>query len=171
MRIAKRGQILIAQGKIAQIPHDMAEFSLHQRQRFFHDEHIGVVTDIAGGGAQMNDGAGFGAGVSECVNVRHHIVAELFLVGGGLFVVHFIGVRLHFLNLLIGNRQAGALFGFGQGNPESVPGAEFFVCREEILHFGRGIPGGEGRDITAVFHVGVPFVRENHIFYPDFAIE
>src|SRR5699024_7514911 len=39
-----------------------------------------------------------------------------------------------------------------QCDPQPAPGAELFVVREQKLHLVRGIPGGEGGDITVVRH-------------------
>ena len=144
VRIAQRRQCLVFQRKVTQIFHHAAELPSHQRQRVLEDNHIGVVPHVAGGGAEMNDRARLGALLAPRVDVRHHVMAQFFLIRRRLVIVHVGGVGAQFVQLLVRDVQPRLLFRFGKGDPERAPGGEFFIRGKEILHLPGGVSGGKG---------------------------
>jgi len=72
-------------------------------------------------------GRGGGADFAVGVDVAHHVVAQLLLLGLGIGKVDIVQVRSQLVQLGLGDGQPeGALLG-GQGEPEAAPGGELFL--------------------------------------------
>lgn len=69
----------------------------------------GVVSHVAGGGSQVDDGRRRGAAVSEGVHVSHHIVPEFTLFLRRHAEIDVLRVALHLRNLLVGDGQSQSL--------------------------------------------------------------
>ena len=150
--VGQAGHVLVLVGKLGQVGQGADDLLVHQFQALAHDDHVGVVTHIAAGGAQMDDALGVGALQAVGIDVAHHVMTDQLFPGGSLFVVDVVLVGFQLGDLLVGDVQALLLLGFGQGNPQTAPGAELVVIGKNILHLVRSIPGGEGRDITIMCH-------------------
>ncbi len=68
-----------------------------------------IVSHVAGGGAEVDDGSGSGAAVCEGVDVGHDIVPELALLLGRHCKVDVLFVALHLLNLSVCDGQTQSL--------------------------------------------------------------
>jgi len=68
-----------------------------------------VVSHVAGGGAQVDDGSGGGAAVSEGVDVSHDVVSEFTFLLGRHGEVDVLFVALHLHNLGVGDGQTQRL--------------------------------------------------------------
>ena len=88
----------------ASLPH-------RSRERLAHQDQVGVVGDVAGGGAEVDDVAGGRGGVAEGVDVGHHVVAELALVLVGAGEVDVVEVGAQLLELLGADARRLAVVG------------------------------------------------------------
>ena len=61
------------------------------------------------------------------MDMRHHIVPQLFFLLRGQLIVHLIPMGLHLVDLLLCDRQSKFHLRPRQRNPQPVPGGEFFV--------------------------------------------
>ena len=113
-------------------------------QAVAHQHQVGVVGDVATGGAEMDDAFGCWALIAVGVDVGHHVVPQAPFVGFGGGEIDFVDVLLEFRDLLGLDRQAQFGFGFGQPDPELAPGAEFFVVAPEAAHLLGRRSGGLG---------------------------
>ena len=87
VRVAEGGEVAIFFGEVGQREDDRGEASGDHAEGFADENEVGVVGDVAAGGAEMDDRASGGAGVAIGVDVGHHVVAELaFVFGGGVEV-------------------------------------------------------------------------------------
>ena len=137
-------------GQIVQHPHQLIP---HQEKSFPHDDHIGVVSHIATGSAQVDDGHGVRALVAVGMDVCHDIVAQLLFVAGGSFVVDVVHMLLHLGHLRLGHWQTQLHLRPSQGDPETVPGGELLIGGENILHLLAGIPGGQRAFVFIMIHM------------------
>lgn len=75
----------------------------------FISRNYSVVSHVARGGAEMDDGCSGGAAVCEGVDVRHDIVSELALLLRRHGEINIVLVALHLLDLAVGDWQAQSL--------------------------------------------------------------
>ena len=148
--VGKAGHILVLVGKLGQVCQHADQLFAHQLQALAHNDNIGVVAHIAAGRTQVDDPLGGGALQTVGVDVAHHVVAHQLFAGDGVLVVDVILVGFQLGNLGVGDSKTLLLLRLGQRDPQSAPGAEFVILRENILHLVRGIAGGEGGNITVV---------------------
>ncbi len=121
------GQRLVFIRELCKIADDRDQLVAHQTQTLGHDDDVGVVADIAGGSAEVNDALCVRALHAVGVDMAHHIMAhQLFALGGDL-VVDVVGVRLQLVDLRLRDGETEFHFRFGKGDPELAPGPEFFV--------------------------------------------
>lgn len=73
------------------------------------NRNYSIVSNIAGGGAEVDDGSSGGAAVCERVDVGHDIVPELALLFGRHGKVDVLFMALHLLNLFVGDGQTQSL--------------------------------------------------------------
>ena len=135
MRECQRWKAPVAHGEAGEHPDHPDQLGAHEPERLGHHDDVGVVADIAGGGAQVDDGARLGALPAERVNVGHHVVPHLPFPGLGHLVIDIVGVPLHLVDLLLGNRKPQLLFGLRQSDPQAPPCPELLVGRKQELHF------------------------------------
>ena len=76
---------------------------MQQAQALRHRDDIRIVTDVAGGRAQVNDRLCLGALHAVGVNVRHHVVPHLLFALLSDLVVDIVPVRLQLGDLLVCN--------------------------------------------------------------------
>ena len=142
----RQGLVLFRKGtKGAQ---DGDQPGVDQGQGVPDDQAVGIVPDIAAGGAQVDDGRGLRALVREGVDVGHHVVAEGLFIGRHLVKVDIGEVFLHFGDLPVGDGQAELLLGLRQDDPEPAPQLRPVAGGKEKLHLVAGVPGGKGGNIT-----------------------
>jgi len=118
--VAKAGVRLVLGREAGEELEDMKEFLEEEREGLFELDEVGVVSDVGGGGAEVDDGFGVGAGVAEGVDMGHDVVAEFFFVGVDFVKVDVGGGRLHLGNLFGRDGEAMFVLGFGEGNPEAA---------------------------------------------------
>ena len=103
-------------------------------QRVAHQDDVGVVPDVAGCGAEMDDSLRLRALQPVGVNMGHHIVTHFLLPAFRVLIVDVVRVAFQFRDLLIGDRKPQFLLRLGQRDPEFSPGPELSVRREHFLH-------------------------------------
>ena len=163
MGISETGKVFILIGKFSQIVQDVDNLSSDDLQCVPHDDDIGIVADIAGGSAQMDDALCIGALEAVSVDMAHYIMPDEFFSRFGFFVVDVIFMRNQLVDLLLGNRQAELMFSLGQCNPQKTPGLEFFILREKVLHFLGRITRAKGAFVS-IPHKRFPFCRRRAVF-------
>lgn len=72
---------------------------------FLSSYNYSVVSHVAGGGAEMDDGCSSGAAVCEGVDMSHNIMSELALLLSRHGEINIVFVTLHLLNLGVGDGQ------------------------------------------------------------------
>ena len=160
MGIGQGGEGPVRLAEIRQRRHRVQQQGADAQQRVPLLQHVGVVTDIAAGGTEMDDGLCLGAGHAVGVNVRHDIVAHLPLPPVGQLKINVVRMRLHLGNLLVGNIEPELLLAFGQNDPQTPPRGEFTLIGKNLLHFPAGIAPAEGVDIGIV-HTDIPHLSDN----------
>ncbi len=116
-------------------------------QALAHQDQVGVVGDVAGGRAEVDDVAAAGGHVPERVDVGHHVVPQPLLVLGGAAQVDVVEVGAEFGELLrpdarrlpVVGGQAEFGFGLGEREPEPPPGAELPQRPPPLAHRLRGV--------------------------------
>ena len=148
----QRGQILIFFSKIRQPLNHIQQLAMQQAQSVAHDDNVRIIANITAGSAQMNNAFGGRAAIAIGMNMRHHVMTQLFLISRRRRIINILGVSAQFRQLRIGYRQAKFLLGFRQHNPEPPPGAELVVRREDKLHLLAGITAGKWAGVVIVAH-------------------
>ena len=116
-------------------------------EALLHQDEIGVVGDVAGCGAEVNDVARAGRDVPEGVDVGHHVVAEALFVGRGAVQVDVVEVgaelgqlfRLEAGRLAVVGEKTEFRLGLGEPEPEPPPGAELAERPPALAHGARCI--------------------------------
>ncbi len=80
MGVAETGQVLPSDGEDGQRVDRLDEQIAHQAQGLAGQDQVGVVGNIATGRPQMDDRAGQRSGVSQGMDMGHHVVSESLLV-------------------------------------------------------------------------------------------
>ena len=143
MRKREGGEIFIFHRKRGENADHGDQLAPDKTQGVRHDDDIGVVAHIAGGGAQVDNRAGVRALLAKGVHVRHHVVPDDLFTRLCDVVIDVVGVLLHFVDLLLGNGQTQFHFGLRQRDPETAPCTEFFIRRKQEFHFRVRIPRGQ----------------------------
>ena len=143
------GQVAEGDGEVGERVDASGDFHCDQAEGIAQEEQFGVAVDELAGGAEMDDGAGFGGDIAQRVDVGHDVVAELVFVCGGScdVLVGDFEVFAELVELGGGDGQAQLLLGLGQCEPESAPGFELSPGRPDRLHLGRGVAGCQWGDI------------------------
>ena len=115
------------------------QFAAYQLKGLRKQQQIGIIANITGRRPQMNDWTSQRALFTIGVNMRHHIMTNLFFPGGCDLVIDIILKLLQFGNLFRSHWQTQFLFGLSQSNPQFTPCSKFFVSGKNILHFLAGI--------------------------------
>ena len=117
MGVGQAGQSLVLLRKVTESGHGVYQELPHQQQAVPHLQNVGVVTHIAGGGAQVDDGLGLGADLAEGEHMGHHVVPDLVLMRRGGGIVDVVNVLAHLLNLLVADGDAQLLLRLRQRDP------------------------------------------------------
>ena len=139
-------KIFILHGKFRQNINYIHQFFLYQLQRLCHNDHIGVVSYIAGSCAQVDDSCCLRTLFSISIYMAHYIMTDLFFSGFCHIIVNVVNMSFQFFNLLVRNArvaicifQSQFFFCFCQSNPQSSPCAELHIRRKNVLHLFTGI--------------------------------
>ena len=143
MSVGETGERLVFIGKFGKIFKHLCGFFLNDPGCLTENYHIGIVADIAACSAEVYYRLGMGALHSVGVNVRHNIVAHLFLTFFGNIVVYIVLMRFKLFDLLVGNIKTQLFFSFGEGYPETAPCSELEVFGKNMLHFLARVTRGE----------------------------
>ena len=100
MRVAEAGQRPVFDGERFQVAKNLRRFFQNDPGRLAKRQYVGVVPDVAGRRAEVDDGFGGRALFAERVDVRHDVVAHFLLAGFGDLVVDVVFVRFHLRDLL-----------------------------------------------------------------------
>jgi hypothetical protein len=144
MREAQARQITILDGKPRQMVDDGRQLADEQFQPLPHQQQVGVVGDVATGGAEVNDRPGGRANVAVGMHVGNHIVPEPLLIRGRGGEVDVIDMGPEFGDLRGGDFESQLALGFGQRDPQFPPGAVPDLRRPEPAHVARGVAGYQG---------------------------
>ena len=150
--IAQRGGGGVPPGKIRQIHQHRQQLCPQIPQAVPVQDQVGVVGDIAAGGAQMDDARRRGGGLAVGVDVSHDIVAHLSLPGRRRVVVDIGDMSLQLRHLLRRHRQAQLMLGTGQRRPQPPPGLKAAVRRKQVQHVRRGVAGRQRRTVYVISH-------------------
>ena len=134
MRERQRRKILVAVREACQLGNHVDQLPPDDVQRVAHQDDVGVVPDVAGCGAEMDDSLRLRALQPVGVNMGHHIVTHFLLPAFRVLIVDVVRVAFQFRDLLIGDRKPQLLLRLGQRDPEFSPGPELSVRREYFLH-------------------------------------
>ena len=148
VREGERGQILVLLREVRRRAYRLEQQRAHLEQPFLHLDDIGVVPDIAGGRTEVDDGLGLGTALAVGQHMRHDIVPDLPLAGGGEFVVDVVDMRPELLDLLLGNVDAELPLRLRERHPQPAPCGELEVRGEDMLHPLAGVAFGKGGDIS-----------------------
>lgn len=69
MGVGKAGQILVLQRERGQLIHNGEQLRPNEAQPFAHDDYVGIVADIAGRCAEMDDPLCLGTHLAVCVHM------------------------------------------------------------------------------------------------------
>ena len=136
---AQRGQGGVAPREGGEARDDPRQFGQQQVEPVPDLDEVRVVPDVAGGGAQVDDGGGQGRSHPEGVDMRHHVVADLALLLRREGEVDVSEVVPHLPQLLLRDVEAQLLLRLGQPEPELAPGGELLLVGEVELH-GEDLP-------------------------------
>ena len=137
----KGRHILVCFCKCSQFINSTYKLLTYKLQSFIHYYDIRVITYIAGGCSQMYYSLCLGTLNAVRVYMAHNIMADFLFTLSCHIIIDIILMSLEFLYHLIGYRgKSQFLFCFCQGYPQSPPGTELHILREDILHFLTCIP-------------------------------
>ena len=149
---AQRRKVLVFNRELRQLVEEVHEFLFDESQAFGHRDDVGVVADVAGRGAEVDDALRVRALDAVGIDVRHDVVTAFLLFFDGDFIVDVVGVRFQFVDLLLRDGQAQFVLGLGQSDPQFSPGLELEVRREDVLHLFRRVPGVERSFVSVLLH-------------------
>ena len=153
MGVAQGGQVLVLPGEVRQVLHGVQQLAAEVTQAVPVEDQVGIVGDIAGGGAQMDDALRARGHQAVGVDVGHDIVADLLFLDPDGLVVNVGEVGLQFGHLGFRYRQAQLVLRTGQGHPQPPPGLVAGIGGEQLQHIIGGIAGGQGAFITVFTHI------------------
>ena len=159
VREARHGFVL--KRKRAEIPHHLRRFFQQNAGRFPKLDDVGVVADVAGSRAEVNDALGGRTLYSVRIDVRHHVVPHLALARLGGRVIDVVRVRRKLRDLRVGDVKPERLLRLRQRDPQPPPGAEFKFLREDVLHLVARVAGGERGQIAFFFVHGSDLLPQN----------
>ena len=128
------GQVLVPVGEGRQLRDDVQELFPDQLQGFGHEDDVGVVADVAAGGAEVDDAFRLRALDAVGIDVAHDVVPYHLLALFRHFIVHIVRAALQFFDLIFRDVQPQFLFRFRQGDPQFSPGAELLLLGKNVLH-------------------------------------
>ena len=148
---AHRGQVAPGEGEPGQGVDDAHHPIANPREPLAHEQKIGVVGDVATGGAEVDDPARLGSGFAVGVDVGHHVVAQLALVALGGGEIDVVDVVAHLEEHGRGDSRGDAVIAeqahlglrLGQGDPQFPPGGKFAARAPQFGHLRAGVAGYE----------------------------
>ena len=150
MRVGERRLCLVRLGKVRERLDDVHQQAADLLKRLAHENDIGVVADVAGRGAEVQNGLCLRAARAVGQHVGHDVVPHLVLARRGVVIVDVGDVRAQLLNLLIRDRQTELLLALRQRDPESAPGGKLVVVGVNVLHCAPCVAGAQGIDVAVV---------------------
>ena len=135
MRVPECRHTFVLHGKVAHRFNKRNKAAFDKQQRFAHLYYVGVVPYVATCRAEVHNWFCVRASVAEGKQVRHYVVPYAAFVQAFLVVIDVGNVRLHFVNLRLGNIDTQLAFRLGKRNPQFAPGAVLVVGRKYVLHF------------------------------------
>ena len=149
--VGHAGHVLVLLGKTGQLGQHADELFADELQTLTHHDDVGVVADVAAGRTQMDDACRLGALLAVGVDMAHDVVADQLLAGNGDIVVDIVHMGFQLLHHFGGDvGQALLHLCAGQRHPQTAPGAELVVIREDVLHLIGGVTGGKRADIAVM---------------------
>src|SRR5262249_57371055 len=111
-----------------------------------HQDQVGIVGDVAAGGAEVNNFAGVGTDFAIGVDVGHDVVTAAALVLGGPREVDVVDVGAQLFDLSAADARRDAVVGeqsqlvlrLGQGHPEAAPGGKLSPRSPQLRHLAAG---------------------------------
>ena len=150
VRVGERRLRLVRLGEVGQRLDDVHQQAADLRKRLAHENDIGIVADVAGRGAEVQNWLRLRTARAVSQYVGHDIVPHFVFTCRGIVIVDVGDVRAQLLNLLIRDRQTELLFALCQRDPESAPGGKFVVVGVNVLHCAPGVAGAQGIDVAVV---------------------
>ena len=135
MSISKARKVLVLVSELSQVVHNVYELSADDPESVAHDDNVGVISDIAGSSTEVDDTCCIRTNLTVCENVSHNIMACDLFAFSRHFIVYIVDMLFELLYLCLGYRQTKFHFSSCESDPELSPGGEFFIRRENILHF------------------------------------
>ena len=121
---------------------DHGEESLtSQDQSFTHQKDIGVIADIAGCGAEVDDALCLRTLFAVSMHMRHNVMTNEFLFAGCDVVVDIFLTGLELGDLFISDVKSQFFFTGSQVDPQLSPCLKLMIRREDRLHFFTRIAG------------------------------
>ncbi len=137
-------------GKVGVVRRECPEVVNHGHQPitdrehgFAQDDQIGIVDNKGAGCSKMDNGSGQRGGIAECVDMRHDVVAQVFLVARRRLEVDVGGHAFHLSDLPRGDFEPKFALGLGQSNPQTPPGQNSLLRPKEFGHVPRRIAGDQ----------------------------
>ena len=133
-------QILILISKLSKLSNYINQLLLNQLQCLTHNDNIGIITNIAGSGTQMDDTSSLWTQLAICINMAHNIMTHQLLTSLSYIIINLINMSLHLINLFLADnrlsilRKAKLHLCLCQSNPELSPGSKLLILRENVLH-------------------------------------
>jgi hypothetical protein len=147
--IGEAGEFTVGGGEAGEGVDEVGEFFDDDGEGVAHEEDVGVIDDVHGGSAEVDNRFCLRALHPEGLHVAHHIVADLGLDRLGILEIDVVEVPAHLLKLKIRDRETERLFRLRKREPEPAPGGEFLLIREVALHLlapRNGPPTGSHRN-------------------------
>ena len=156
--VAQGGRGLVGVGELGEVGQHGDELAPEIPQALPVNDEVGVVGDVAAGGAQVNDAGGGGSRFAVGVHMGHDVVADFLFPRRGHLVVNVGDVGLQLRHLLAGDGEPQVVLRPGQGHPQPAPGLDAHIGGEQVQHEGGGVPGRQGRFITVFGHMRSTFL-------------
>src|SRR5262249_55682355 len=117
-----------------------------------HQDQVGIVGDVAAGGAEVDYFAGVGTDFAIGVDVGHDVVTAAALVLGGPREVDVVDVGAQLFDLGAANAWCNAVVGehaqlvlrLGQCYPEPAPGGKLSLRPPQFRHLSASVAAHQG---------------------------
>ena len=139
MCICEGRQVLVLLGKVRNGGDSAEQQTTDNTERTLHKYDIGIVSDVAGGRAEMDYSLRAGACVTVRLDVRHNIVTHLMLVLTRTLVIYIVDMCTQLRYLLLGYAEPELALALRKGYPELSPCTELGIRGEYLFHLGTGI--------------------------------
>ena len=150
VRVGERWLRLVRLGEVRQRLNDVHQQAADLRKRLAHENDIGIVADVAGCGAEVQNGLRLRTARAVSQYVGHDIVPHFVFACRGIVIVDVRDVCAQLPDLRVCDRQPKLLLALCQCDPESAPGGKFVVVGVNVLHCAPGVAGAQGIDVAVV---------------------